>query len=210
MKFDKSDGHSVWKEMSFEKREQKLQSLFIYFNFKSRQSLCRIHPCPAPARSRTDEDCSPPWRRLSSPLPSSASSLSLCLQIQSIVATAIIIATWHQASAECDPCRLKSGLGVGRHAPHLHLYAAQGRRGWSMPTIIIFIIISIGITTIVGVFPRIHPPPSPPHPLQRWQNSPGPVRAHRFSSSPSPAHSRVAEVARTRDHWSPLAQEPLR
>ena len=141
----------------------------------TKQTTIKWHPCVN--CSTLDRSPVKKWQRTSchhlctmsasSPLPSSASSLSLCLQIQSIVATAIIIATWHQASAECDPCRLKSGLGVGRHAPHLHLYAAQGRRGWSMPTIIIFIIISIGITTIVGVFPRIHPPPSPPHPLQR-------------------------------------------
>ena len=38
---------------------------------------------------------------------------------------------------------------VGGHAPHLHSYAAQGRRGWSMPTIIIIIILIIIIIIVI-------------------------------------------------------------
>ena len=37
---------------------------------------------------------------------------------------------------------------VGGHAPHLHSYAAQGRRGWSMPTIIIIIIVIIMVAGV--------------------------------------------------------------
>ena len=44
----------------------------------------------------------------------------------------------------------KAKIGVGGHAPHLHSYAAQGRRGWSMPTIIfIIIVVTIIVNTIV-------------------------------------------------------------